>query len=436
MCQSIFKTAGNLKRHTFDTHGDVQSKPVEISAGSAVLQHPFTCIVAGCTQSGKTVWVKSLLENAQKTISPTPQRIIWCYGQWQPSYFDMMRTMPGIEFNQGIPEDIDNADYLDVSQRNLIVLDDLMAQSGKDKRISDLFTKGSHHRNLSIIYIVQNIFHQGKEMRNISLNAHYIVLFKSPRDKQQISMLARQVNPGRVQEFMRSFEDATRRPHGYLMLDLKPTTDDQQRLKTNILPGEIAKFIHKQSYRQPPLVNAMYDAEQRMKEIMDAPQLSAVEKSKLYSDQLNRFLTFKNKMAHSSPGIPETSAQSIPLAPAEIPPHVPPIPVPAEIPPPVPATPKPNLLTPPPTEEERPKLKRKFFHNWVDPADWTERDLARMTPEAREDYERFILSDRPKYIPMKPEKLAKLSPEDRQEYENSLKVTKTPKRYALRSRPY
>jgi hypothetical protein len=203
--------------------------------------------------------------------------------------------MPGIEFNEGIPDDIDNADYLDVSQRNLIVLGDLMAQSGRDKRISDLFTKGSHHRNLSIIYTVQNIFHQGKKMRNISLNAHYIVLFGSQRDKQQISMLAKQVDPGRVQEFMRSYEDATSRPHGYLMLYLKPTSD-QDRLKTNILPGEIAKFIQKQSYRQPPLVNAMYDAEQRMKEIMDAPQLSAVEKSKLYSDQLNRFLIFKNKM--------------------------------------------------------------------------------------------------------------------------------------------
>ena len=80
--------------------------------------------------------------------------------------------------------------------------------------------------------------------------------------------------------------------------------------------------------------------------------------------------------------------------------------------------------------------KGNFFHNRVDPADWTERDLARMTPEAREDYEGFILSDRPKYIPMKPEKLAKLSPEDRQEYEYSLKITKTPRRYALRSRPY
>ena len=294
-----------------------------------------------------------------------------------------------------------------------------MAQLGKDKRISDLFPKGSHHRNLSIIYIVQNIFHQGKEMRNISLNAHYIVLFKSPRDKQQISMLARQINPGKVQEFMRSYEDAMSRPHGYLMLDLKPTTSDQDRLKTNILPGEIAKFIQKQSYRQPPLVNAMHDAEQRMKEIMEAPQLSAVEKSKLYSDQLNRFLTFKNKM-------------DVPVeAPVQRTSLVPPTPVPAEIPPPVPATPKPNFLTPSRTEEKRPKLKRNFFHNWVDPADWTERDLARMTPEAREDYERFILSDRPKYIPMKPENLAKLSPEHRQEYENSLKITKTPRRYVL-----
>jgi hypothetical protein len=65
---------------------------------------------------------------------------------------------------------------------------------------------------LSIIYIAQNIFHQGKEMRNISLNANCIVLFKSPSNKQQISMLARQVNPGRLQEFMRSYEDATSRP--------------------------------------------------------------------------------------------------------------------------------------------------------------------------------------------------------------------------------
>ncbi len=159
-CGKYFSKSFNLKRHKREVHGQKQTENVRILAdGSTVLQHPFTCIVAGCMKSGKTVWVKTLLENAQKTISRTPQRVIWCYGQWQPSYFDMMITMPGIEFNEGISGHIDEQDYLDVSQRNLIFLDDLMAQSGKDKRIADLFTRGSHHRNLSVIYIVQNIFH-------------------------------------------------------------------------------------------------------------------------------------------------------------------------------------------------------------------------------------------------------------------------------------
>ena len=47
------------------------------------MQHPFTCIVAGCTDSGKTVRVKKLLNKAKTTISPPPKRIIWCYGQWK-----------------------------------------------------------------------------------------------------------------------------------------------------------------------------------------------------------------------------------------------------------------------------------------------------------------------------------------------------------------
>ena len=115
------------------------------------------------------------------------------YGQWQAMYLEIIDTLPGIEFYECIPSEIDSRYFLDFNKRNLIVLDDLMAQSGGDQRIANLITKGSHHRNLSVIYIVQNIFHQGKETRNISLNTHYIVLFKSPRDKQQILTLARQI---------------------------------------------------------------------------------------------------------------------------------------------------------------------------------------------------------------------------------------------------
>jgi hypothetical protein len=36
-----------------------------------------------------------------------------------------------------------------------------------DQRVASLFTKKSHHRNISVMYIVQNLFHH----RTISLNA-------------------------------------------------------------------------------------------------------------------------------------------------------------------------------------------------------------------------------------------------------------------------
>jgi hypothetical protein len=125
ICSKTFANASNLLRHKKAVHAYGNRNPGQqtLTVNVTVMQHPFTCIVAGCTQSGKTVWVKSVLQNAQKTTSPAPQRIIWCYGQWQQSYFDMLKTVPEIEFNKGIPDDIDNTDYLDVSQRNLIVLD-------------------------------------------------------------------------------------------------------------------------------------------------------------------------------------------------------------------------------------------------------------------------------------------------------------------------
>ena len=53
-----------------------------------------------------------------------------------------------------------------------------MTDASKDKRIVNLFTRGSHYRNLSVIYIVQNIFHLGKGSLSISLNSHYLVLLR------------------------------------------------------------------------------------------------------------------------------------------------------------------------------------------------------------------------------------------------------------------
>ena len=64
--------------------------------------------------------------------------------------------MPHIEFLKGIPTALKQDSYFDVNKQNLIVFDDQMIDASKDKRIVNLFTRGSHHRNLSEIYAIVN----------------------------------------------------------------------------------------------------------------------------------------------------------------------------------------------------------------------------------------------------------------------------------------
>ena len=137
---------------------------------------------------------------------PFPERIVWCYSQWLPAYTQMLVAMPHIEFVMGIPTALGQDSYFDVHKRNLIVFDDQMIDARKYKRIVNLFARGSHHRNLSVIYSVQNLSHQGKGSRSISLNSHYLVLFKNPREKLQILTLAKQMYPGQMDFFLNQYE--------------------------------------------------------------------------------------------------------------------------------------------------------------------------------------------------------------------------------------
>ena len=38
----------------------------------------------------------------------TPERIIWCFGQWQPLYDAIRKKIPWIEFVSGLPDYLDD----------------------------------------------------------------------------------------------------------------------------------------------------------------------------------------------------------------------------------------------------------------------------------------------------------------------------------------
>ena len=65
-----------------------------------------------------------------------------------------MSSISNIEFNDRLP-DIDNFNSDNV---NMIILDDLMQECGKDPSILNIFTVDSHHKNISVFFITQNLF--------------------------------------------------------------------------------------------------------------------------------------------------------------------------------------------------------------------------------------------------------------------------------------
>ena len=93
-------------------------------------------------------------------------------------------------------------------------------ESAYSTKVSQLFTKGSHHRNISLVLITQNLIHQGPSSRDISLNSKYKVVFKSLRDKTQIVHLPRQVYPENISIFHKLYLEVCKDPHTFLFLDL------------------------------------------------------------------------------------------------------------------------------------------------------------------------------------------------------------------------
>jgi len=103
----------------------------EPSQETVTLQHPFTLQAIGCTGSGKTCWMNSLLERARIMSKPSPGRIIWCYKRWQPLFSEMQRNINNIIFIQGIPENLNEDTFIDTTYPSLIVIDDRNARRYK-----------------------------------------------------------------------------------------------------------------------------------------------------------------------------------------------------------------------------------------------------------------------------------------------------------------
>ena len=121
------------------------------------LQIPFTLIFAGPSSCGKSPFVITLLECREQLCDIAFKNIGWCQSENNAPHhlqnFSFVKVEPEYENQENVP--------------TLIVMDDLM-DSAYATKVSELYTKGSHHRNISLVLITQNLFHQGPSSREIS----------------------------------------------------------------------------------------------------------------------------------------------------------------------------------------------------------------------------------------------------------------------------
>jgi len=179
-------------------------------------KHPFTCIVSGPSGSGKSSFTLRLVQHLDSLYTEPnfSGGIIWCYSEKSAVPRETTSLHKNVNFHEGVPQKFGN----DHGRPCLIILDNLLNEV-YSKDVCDLFTKGSRHRNISVILITQNLFHQGRFCRDISLNAKYSVALKYVRGKSRFQYLARQVHPEDSDSLYKSYLEATERAHGYLILD-------------------------------------------------------------------------------------------------------------------------------------------------------------------------------------------------------------------------
>ena len=216
---------------------------MDVGSFDSKIHLPKNILLVGGTQCGKSYFLKRMIEENDALFTPRYQHVIYCYGAWQSMYEELQNELGSrIDFRQDIPT---KDEIIEISQTIkgpiLMCIDDKMSTAlvdgKKGSEVLELVCVTAHHYNVSCVIILQNLFHN-KLVREISLNTHFLILFKNQRNHSQIRVLASQIMPDNRDFFIDSYNKATNEIYGYLFIDLSPTSNRKYQLRTNIFKGE------------------------------------------------------------------------------------------------------------------------------------------------------------------------------------------------------
>ena len=126
----------------------------------------------------------------------------------------------------------------------------------------------------------------------------------------QILTLAKQMYPRQTDFILKQHEEAVKRPFGYLLIDLKTTTQDNCPVRTNVLgeegfnqagfqegiSQELLKYLKQQNLSPVLLLPAMQEIQGNIDDVLYRNDLRDDLKAKRYFQLQNRYLAFKEQL--------------------------------------------------------------------------------------------------------------------------------------------
>ena len=178
-------------------------------------------IIFGQTGAGKTCFILDVIR--YKLVHPFPKNIYYMYKIRQP----FMDQMNNINFIEGL-----DFNAIDTNKPSMLVIDDLVLSTNKD--VAEMFILGSHHRQISIFFITQNLFPNCNLFRLMSTNAHYFVIFQNQRNFRQVMTLARQIFVGRdIKRITEAYKRASNTLRGFIVLSFSPLLPNELTVVTD-----------------------------------------------------------------------------------------------------------------------------------------------------------------------------------------------------------
>lgn len=220
-----------------------------MSGFDARFKLPANLLAVGPTSCGKTTWLRELIKNKDQYLWPKPKSMFLFYKEWQKNYDDMEKTMMNTRGGHttsfykysSVPDTIEEMkDILEQVARTepkIIVFDDYLEDI--NSVMTHFFTVLTHHYHCFTVFLCQNLFNAKNDLRTLSINTQYMVLFNNPRDKSAVAYLSKQIFPGKSNMLNKAYQMATsEKPYGYLLLDFHQKQHDKIRLRSHIFPNE------------------------------------------------------------------------------------------------------------------------------------------------------------------------------------------------------